>query len=82
MFKNRFNGMPLISNANMYDLKIVQLKKHKKKRINKKWLKRYGTKTIKEPQKTIIYTNFGIFGHPETIKKITKKMKRKDRFSK
>ena len=32
-----------------YDIvypKVVQARKHKKKRINKKWLKRYGYKTI------------------------------------
>lgn len=31
--------------------KIVQVRKHKKKRINKKWAKRYGYKTIYETKK-------------------------------
>ena len=31
--------------------KVVQVKTHKKKRINKKWAKRYGYKTIYETKK-------------------------------
>ena len=30
---------------------LVQVKRHKKKRINKKWAKRYGYKTVFEPVK-------------------------------
>lgn len=32
--------------------KVVQIKRHKKKRINKKWAKRYGYKTIYETKKS------------------------------
>ena len=31
--------------------KVVQIKTHKKKRINKKWAKRYGYKTVYETKK-------------------------------
>lgn len=31
--------------------KVVQVKTHKKKRINKKWAKRYGYKTVYETKK-------------------------------
>ena len=31
---------------NIQYIKIVQVRKHKKKRINKKWLKRYGYKKV------------------------------------
>lgn len=45
----------------------VQKRKHKKKRINKKWLKRYGMKSI--PYEGIIVTSpYGekvIFCHPK-----------------
>ena len=48
-FNFNYNGVPIIiTNA---ITKTVQAKTHKKKRINKKWAKRYGykcvTKTIK-----------------------------------
>jgi len=40
--------------------KDVQARKHRKKRINKKWLKRYGYKTV--PDDTRVYaTNDAIF---------------------
>ncbi len=37
----------ILNNKEVYiKYKQVQVKKHKKKRINKKWLKRYGTKPV------------------------------------
>ena len=48
---------------------LVQARTHKKKRINKKWLKRYGMKRI--PWKTLIITNrHEIYGHPSVISKL------------
>ena len=45
----------------------IQSRKHKKKRINKKWLKRYGKKYI--PKKEIVIANLGkdrlILCHPK-----------------
>lgn len=47
----------------------VQVKKHKRnKRISKKWLKLYGTKTVE----SIIKTPYGIFVGPETFDKLKK----------
>lgn len=34
--------------------KDVQARKHRKKRINKKWLKRYGHKTVPDDTKVIM----------------------------
>lgn len=37
----------ILDNKDLYiKYKQVQIKRHKKKRINKKWLKRYGTKPV------------------------------------
>lgn len=52
------NGMRVFT-TNMIT-KDVQARKHRKKRINKKWLKRYGYKAV--PDDTKIYaTNEAIF---------------------
>lgn len=45
----------------------VQVRKHRKKRINKKWLKKYGKKSV--PKKEIVIANLGrdkvILCHPK-----------------
>lgn len=46
---NREVLKPLLTTPSVGDFclyKIVQVRQHKKKRINKKWLKRYGRKAI------------------------------------
>ena len=49
-FNFNYNGVPIIiTNA---ITKTVQARTHKKKRINKKWLKRYGYKEIQNENKT------------------------------
>lgn len=59
-----FNNYLLIEVPHMADK--VQARKHKKKRINKKWLKRYGMKDV--PWKKFVVTNDGnIYGHPKMI---------------
>lgn len=49
--------------------KQVPIRPHKKKRINKKWLKRYGTKTVPDYGKIVVFDHY-IFAQPETIKRI------------
>ena len=39
-------------------IEIVQVRKHKKKRINKKWLKKYGVKQITRTSKGWKITNY------------------------
>ena len=44
---NKILGVDIAQMPDSYNIKyikIVQVRKHKKKRINKKWLKRYGYK--------------------------------------
>lgn len=46
---NKILGLDIVQMPDSYDIqyvKIVQARKHKKKRINKKWLKRYGYKKV------------------------------------
>lgn len=46
---NRILGLDIAQMPDSYNIqyiKIVQVRKHKKKRINKKWIKRYGYKTV------------------------------------
>ena len=69
-----FRGYRLIEAPFMHDK--VQAKKHKKKRINKKWLKRYGLKEI--PWTKLVITARGhIYGHPKMIARIKEEMKLK-----
>lgn len=48
----------------------VQVRKNRKKRINKKWLKRYGTKKI--PWKSVIINKVdrSIYCHPDMLELI------------
>lgn len=46
---NKILGLDISQMPDSYDIqyvKIIQARKHKKKRINKKWLKRYGYKKV------------------------------------
>lgn len=46
---NKILGLDIAQMPDSYNIKyikIVQVRKHKKKRINKKWLKRYGYKKV------------------------------------
>lgn len=60
-----FDGYKLIETPYMADK--MQARTHKKKRINKKWKKRYGMKDIPW-KKFFVNTNDGtIYGHPQMI---------------
>lgn len=57
--------------------KDVQARKHRKKRINKKWLKRYGYKAV--PDDTKVYaTNDAIFMTKRCFRRLKKKIKSGD----
>lgn len=69
MIDNNYNsifGYNIIGSSSMMD--VVQVRIHKKKRINKKWRKRYGFKEVSWKRCYV----FGdtIICHPEMIKKI------------
>lgn len=69
-----FNGYRLVEAPFMCDK--VQARKHKKKRINKKWRKRYGMKEIPWT-KIFVLGNNAIYAHPKMIERLIEEMKLK-----
>ena len=69
-------GMRLIECP--YITKQIQRRIHRKKRINKKWLKRYGYKDVPD-YNNIAVANGCIFAQPKTIKLIIESVKAYDR---
>jgi hypothetical protein len=55
--------------------KRVQRRTHKKRRINKKWRKRYGYKDVPDDGKIVKFGNV-LIGTPKTIRKIIEAAKR------
>lgn len=55
--------------------KQVQRRTHRKRRINKKWLKRYGYKTVLDDG-SIIHFGDCLLATPKTIKKIITAIKK------
>lgn len=70
--KECFNGMPIVITD--YITKTVRKRTHKKKRIDKKWLKKYGYKEAQDESK--IYMIDGkLFMSQKCYDKIQKGMK-------
>lgn len=67
-----FNGFRLIETTAI--TKQVQRWRHKKRRINKKWAKRYGYKTVLDDERIVCVGNC-IYATPNMVKKIIKEMK-------
>lgn len=68
-------GVPLIVSEHCTSDEWVQTRPHRKKRINKKWLKRYGR--IHPPLRGMLMANMGngstvIYCHPWFFKKFRK----------
>ena len=61
-----FDVYPLYATTFCSD--IVQTRRNKKKRINKKWRKRYGMKQV--PWKNLFLFDGKIYGHPATLEKV------------
>lgn len=53
------------------DFKYIQKRKHKKRRINKKWLKRYGYLKVLKEYKSFVFENKMIM-HPILFEKMKK----------
>ena len=66
------NGFRLIETTAI--TKQVQRRTHRKRRINKKWAKRYGYKTVLDDGQ-IIRVGDCIYATPNTVKKIIEEMK-------
>lgn len=54
--------------------KDIQRRTHKKRRINKKWLKRYGYKCVSDNDKMIVFNN-KLFMTKEAYEKVKKGIK-------
>lgn len=54
--------------------KKVQRRTHRKRRINKKWLKRYGYKTVLDDGNILLFGDC-IYATPKTVKKLIAAMK-------
>ena len=54
--------------------KKVQRRTHKKRRINKKWLKRYGYKDVPDDN-TVLVLSDCIYATPKMVKRIIKELK-------
>lgn len=69
---NSYNGFPIIVIAD----KIIQNKKHKKKRINKKWKKRYGFTVLKSPIEDgqVLMTQSGLYVNDKTYLRLKTKL--------
>lgn len=63
---NSIFGYPVI--ATEYMRENEQARKHKKKRTNKKWLKRYGMRSV--PSKKMVIFDGRIYCHPKLFDKI------------
>lgn len=58
-----------------YCADIVQARTHKKMRINKKWRKRYGMKSVPWKRVIVLENERKIIMHPDTLEVIRKKIK-------
>jgi len=71
---NYYNGIPLINSRKLIKGHTnIPRRKNKSKRIQKKWIKKYGFLEIPDPQ--IYFIDGKIIGHPVTIKKLIKEVK-------
>jgi hypothetical protein len=71
--RKEVNGMEVVEQSSFVKgYSKEPLKKNKNRRIQKKWIKKYGFKPIPDPQIYVI--NNKIMGHPETIRKMLKEI--------
>ena len=67
-----YNGLRLVETIAI--TKQIQRRTHHKRRINKKWAKKYGYKTVLDDGRVIQYGDC-ILATPNTVKKIIAAMK-------
>jgi cupin superfamily acireductone dioxygenase involved in methionine salvage len=69
------HGLEFFPTTKAVDFISIQAKKHNQKRINKKWLKKYGHKTVEVPSNKYFVMGNKIIAHPDMIEKIKKAIK-------
>lgn len=70
-----FYGYKLVESEQCVE--FVQRKTHKKKRINKKWLRKYGHKAVPMKDKVIV-AGGKIFAHPVMMKRIVAEVEKRN----
>lgn len=69
-----YKGYPLIeSKVLVKGVSNIPVRRNKSKRIQKKWIKKYGYRDIPDPN--LYFFNGKFIGHPITIRKIVKAIK-------
>lgn len=74
MNKNFLYGLELCPNDLIVDTITKQRRTHRSKRINKKWLKRYGCLIIKKASNKYYVVGNKVIAHPEYIHKLKEMM--------
>ena len=72
-FNCLLSGMPVITIDYLFEKETIPKKRHKKKRVQKKWIKRYGyTKHI---DYKILITDNKIYCHSKAVERLEKLQK-------
>lgn len=74
-FAKEFCGLRLIETTAI--TKTVQRRTHKKRRINKKWAKRYGYKDVVDDNR-IVVSQGCILASPKMVRKIIEEFKKRE----
>jgi hypothetical protein len=61
-------GMPVQTSPYLKWTEYIQAKTHKRKRINKKWLKRYGYKSVDRYKAMFVHGTLWV--HPDVFEKM------------
>lgn len=70
-----YNGIPLVESKSLINgFSKTPKRRNKNKRIQKKWIKKYGYVPIPDPK--IYFFDGKFIGHPLTISKINRKFKK------
>ena len=72
---SQYFGFRVVATNNIR--KKVQARTHRKRRINKKWLKRYGYKSVPDDNTILIFGDC-IYATPRAVKKIIAKVGKTD----
>lgn len=68
-----YNGISFVENKVFTKgYKEIPRRKNKNKRIQKKWIKEFGFRSIPLPDPNLYFIDGKFYGHPTTIKKVFK----------
>ena len=79
LIKDYYNGIPIVVTDAI--TKIVRSRTHRKKRIDKKWLKRYGYKKVQDHSK-ILFINGTFYMSQKNYNRLQKEMELQEKLAK